>query len=821
MNSRYQVLAPIAEGGRGSVLRAWDGNLGREVALKRIKPGTGQAAQAAQAAIDELVREARTLSTLQHPNIVSVYDVGVDEEGAFIVMELVKGETLDDIIGRGALTERDFGSLVKQTLEGMIAAHSAGLIHLDLKPQNLMITWHASGTFQVKILDFGLATGALQAQQSTENQDSILGSIHFMAPEQFERAPVDVRTDLYAMGAIFYYALTQQYPFQGDTSPQVMTAHLYHKMVPLEELRPDLPAFIHQWVGWLQNRLPDDRPSSCAEALEAYRTKRLPGVEVATAVAVAVDEAPKIKKSLAPTGLIGDTGKVVAAAAPAGSPTLRAAGRTAPLPRPVRPPQKSGLPSWAYITIPALTIAVLGFGAMQYVRKKGEADRQRRFTDLVTDDKPEASDVDMRLLFDFLENRQSSAGAATALAKVVGGDYVDKMIVDQLDKAQDLFARVNLLKVIGMRTYRPAFPIVLAHAQDKSLEVRKAAWTALGIITPADKVTDLVDRLDDVGESEAPFAEQALVSSITSADNPAKAVGPVLVAYRSKLASEQKRALLLRVLSQSGSPEALAEMTAAIKDPSVALRNAALNSLAQWPNVAPLPTLAARLPAETEPGSRLLILMAARNLIGRPGTLSEEDRFLNARKMYEAAKDTREKSEALATLSRVIHPDAASFFDALGISEPKRQREAAAISKNIQDRLAKVVPVPDKATLTPEAADLTPGSALNVVSGLLVNWLNDGDSASWMLRFQAPGSYEISVLQSSESDQEGTYEVTIGDQKIVTKAVKTDSARDFKAFTVGTVNIAAPGTFKLRIEARHVPPNETLFRLKSIEIEKK
>jgi|APTNR8051073442_1049403.scaffolds.fasta_scaffold02315_5 serine/threonine protein kinase len=816
MNPRYQVLAPIAEGGRGSVLRAWDGNLGREVALKRIKPGTGQAGQTA---IDELVREARTLSTLQHPNIVSVYDVGVDDEGAFIVMELVKGETLDDIIARGALTERDFGSLVKQTLEGMLAAHSAGLIHLDLKPQNLMITWHASGTFQVKILDFGLATGALQAQQNTENQDSILGSIHFMAPEQFERAPVDVRTDLYAMGAIFYYALTQQYPFQGDTSPQVMTAHLYHKLVPLEELRPDLPAFIHQWVGWLQNRAPDDRPNSCAEALEAYRTKRFPGAE--EAVAVAIDEAPKIKKSLAPTGLIGDTGKVVATAAPTGAPALRATGRAAPLPRPVRKPQKSGLPAWAYITIPALTIAVLGFGAMQYIRKKGEADRQRRFTDLVTDDKPEASDVDMRLLFDFLENRQSSAGAATALAKVAGGDYIDRMIVDQLDKAQDLYARVNLLKVIGMRNYRPAFPNVLAHVKGKSLEVRKAAWIALGIITPADKVTELVDLLDALGEAEVPFAEQALVSSITSADDAEKAVGPVLLAYRSKLASEQKRALLLRVLSQSGSPEALKEMTTAIADPSVTLRNAALNSLAQWPNVAPLPTLAARLPVETEPGTRLLILLAARNLIGRPGTLSEEDRFLNARKMHEAAKDAREKNEALATLSRVIHPDAASFFDALAISEPKRQREAAAISKNIQDRLAKVMPVADKATLTPAAADLTPGSALNVVSGLLVNWLNEGDSASWMLRFQAPGTYEISVLQSSESDKDGTYEVSIGDQKIVTKAVKTDSARDFKAFTVGSVNISSPGTFKLRVEARQIPPNETLFRLKSIEIEKK
>jgi serine/threonine protein kinase len=242
-------------------MRAWDGNLGREVALKRIKPGHDQAAQAA---IDDLVREARTLSTLQHPNIVSVFDVGVDEEGAFIVMELVKGETLDDIIARGALTERDFGSLVKQTLEGMIAAHSAGLIHLDLKPQNLMITWHASGTFQVKILDFGLATAAVKTEQTTDDQGGLLGSIHFMAPEQFERGTVDARTDIYAMGAIFYYALTQQYPFQGDTAPQVMTAQPIAQIQQRRLWKPIAPSISlarspSRW--WTQSRLASKKAS--------------------------------------------------------------------------------------------------------------------------------------------------------------------------------------------------------------------------------------------------------------------------------------------------------------------------------------------------------------------------------------------------------------------------------------------------------------------------------------------------------------------------------------------------------------------------------
>jgi serine/threonine protein kinase len=98
----------------------------------------------------------------------------------------------------------------------------------------------------------------------------LLGSVYFMAPEQFEGSAVDVRTDLYALGCLFYYALTQQHPFGGETKPQVMVAHLHHRTQPLGALRPDLPAPTVQWVEWLINRLPANRPGSAAEALRAY-----------------------------------------------------------------------------------------------------------------------------------------------------------------------------------------------------------------------------------------------------------------------------------------------------------------------------------------------------------------------------------------------------------------------------------------------------------------------------------------------------------------------------------------------------------------------
>ena len=268
MNERYELIAPIAEGGLGTVFRARDRQLGREVAVKRIRMNK---ADDLGTAMDMLIREAQQQSALQHPNIVTVHDAGVDEEGGFIVMELVKGETLEDIIMRGALTLEDFDSLVRQVLEGMSAAHEQGIIHLDLKPGNLMVQGLNAGRFQVKILDFGLAKTALQpVQQDTDEQGGLFGSVHFMAPEQFERADVDVRTDIYALGCIFYYALTQKYAFSGDTNPQVMVAHLYHRLTPLAALRPDLPANLVQWVSWLINRDPANRPTSIAEALQVY-----------------------------------------------------------------------------------------------------------------------------------------------------------------------------------------------------------------------------------------------------------------------------------------------------------------------------------------------------------------------------------------------------------------------------------------------------------------------------------------------------------------------------------------------------------------------
>ena len=147
MKGRYEIHERIGQGGLGAVYRATDKQLNREVAIKRLLPIENQDKMYGGSSQNKLINEARTLSSLQHPNIVTVYDVGVDNEGAFVVMELIKGEAFDLTVERGALTKDDFNAFVAQTMEALLVAHDKGIIHRDLKPSNLMVSWLPTGKF--------------------------------------------------------------------------------------------------------------------------------------------------------------------------------------------------------------------------------------------------------------------------------------------------------------------------------------------------------------------------------------------------------------------------------------------------------------------------------------------------------------------------------------------------------------------------------------------------------------------------------------------------------------------------------------------------
>lgn len=270
MEERYEIRGKIGQGGLGAVYKGYDTRMNRDVAIKRISVSTDDPTLQEEST-RQLIKEAGALASLQHPHIVTVYDVGSDEDGPYVVMELISGKTLDELIEVAPLTWADFRELALQTQEALIAAQELDLIHSDIKPSNLMLTWLPSGKFQIKIVDFGLATlTQSQSREELEEMEAVFGSIFFMAPEQFERVPIDARVDLYAMACVYYQALTGTYPFRGETANEVMASHLQHQVIPIHELRAGIPKWACDWIMWNINRQPGDRPASARESLQVF-----------------------------------------------------------------------------------------------------------------------------------------------------------------------------------------------------------------------------------------------------------------------------------------------------------------------------------------------------------------------------------------------------------------------------------------------------------------------------------------------------------------------------------------------------------------------
>ena len=267
---RYEIRRPIGAGGSGAVFQAWDTQLHRFVAVKRWKPP--ETLSGNQVDMERLWREAMTLAAIQHPNILTIHDYGLDEQGPYVITEFVDGESLDKTIQRGLPTLEEIADLVQQTLEALIAAHQANLIHRDLKPQNIMRTKLPSGAWQYKILDFGLARFVTEPTvQSMEGNTSIYGSIFCIAPEQLYHDPLDARTDLYAIGCVYYYMLAGRNAFDGENIPAVIAAHLQHRVEDLCAVRPDLPRPLCAWVMKMISAEPGERYTSAAEALVEFR----------------------------------------------------------------------------------------------------------------------------------------------------------------------------------------------------------------------------------------------------------------------------------------------------------------------------------------------------------------------------------------------------------------------------------------------------------------------------------------------------------------------------------------------------------------------
>ena len=230
INERYEIIRSIGEGGMANVYLGYDTILDRNVAIKILRGDLSND----EKFVRRFQREALSASSLAHPNIVEMYDVGEDDGLYYIVMEYVDGKTVKQLLKkRGNLTISETIDIMLQLTDGMSHAHDSYIVHRDLKPQNIMI----KDDGQIKITDFGIAM-ALNSTQLTQT-NSVMGSVHYLPPEQASGKGSTIKSDIYSMGIIFYELLSGSLPFRGDNAVEIALKHMRD---PLPSLRDDNPA---------------------------------------------------------------------------------------------------------------------------------------------------------------------------------------------------------------------------------------------------------------------------------------------------------------------------------------------------------------------------------------------------------------------------------------------------------------------------------------------------------------------------------------------------------------------------------------------------
>ncbi len=269
VDNKYLLRSVIGIGGMGIVYEAEHQFLGRLVAVKILHPRYVDRFDEFQ----RFLREARAVGAIGHRSIVEVFDAGsLDGTTPYLVMERLVGENLDERIRRkGPMSIRRAFRLVHDILRGLDAAHSKRILHLDMKPANVFLA-HATGRrSSVKLLDFGIArmdvNGSVPAVDSSNG--IVFGTPHYMAPEQVTAGPVDVRTDLYAVGAILFETLTGVPPFRGESRRDVFRNILHEPLPRIVPAQGELPRPLESIVQSLLARRPDDRPSTAHDVMKA------------------------------------------------------------------------------------------------------------------------------------------------------------------------------------------------------------------------------------------------------------------------------------------------------------------------------------------------------------------------------------------------------------------------------------------------------------------------------------------------------------------------------------------------------------------------
>lgn len=284
VSDRYEIESRIAVGGMGIVYRARDERLGRTVALKILKDHLAHD----ERFVERFRREARSVASLGHPNIAALYDYGEDGDRHYIVMECVEGRDLAQVLrDEGRLSPERATHIAHQVCAALGAAHASGIVHRDVKPANILL----GPDDTVKVTDFGIARAA--GDSTLTATGSILGTAHYLAPEQAAGETPSPATDVYAMGVVLFEMLTGATPFEGDSPVAVATRHLHETVPAPSSLAPDVPAALDAVVLRATAKEPIERfagGAAFAAALEEARAGRVGAVPAAAPLSAAATE---------------------------------------------------------------------------------------------------------------------------------------------------------------------------------------------------------------------------------------------------------------------------------------------------------------------------------------------------------------------------------------------------------------------------------------------------------------------------------------------------------------------------------------------------
>ncbi|MEV4394622.1 Stk1 family PASTA domain-containing Ser/Thr kinase [Nonomuraea sp. NPDC049607] len=357
LDGRYRIESRIARGGMATVYLALDVRLDRTVALKVMHSSLAED----PAFVRRFIGEAKSVASLSHPNVVHVFDQGTDTDVVYLSMEYVPGRTLRDILReRGRLPAREALEIMIPVLAALGAAHQAGMVHRDVKPENVLMTDDG----RVKVVDFGLAR-AIEATNQTRT-GVMIGTIGYMSPEQVTTGGADVRSDVYAAGIMLFELVTGQQPYDGETPMSVAYRHVHDTVPPPSALVPEVPPLIDTLVAHATAREPHDRPNDATamlvQAVEAHRM--LPRLSTPPAMTAVFNQSipPRPSGAGAPS---------MPMAAPAHTLIQPRAEMAPPVP-PVSPPPstRSFKPNWFLVTLAAVMVVAVAVTGWYFSQTK-------------------------------------------------------------------------------------------------------------------------------------------------------------------------------------------------------------------------------------------------------------------------------------------------------------------------------------------------------------------------------------------------------------------------------------------------------------------